>query len=100
MLPQALHEALRKLLSQQFHQTIDTIMMQPVGGGSINQTYKLTFSNTHTCFCKINNATKFPHLFLTERQGLERLCNTGAIKTPAVLACAVLGDYQVLLLEW
>lgn len=100
MLPQHLYGDLKKLLSQQFNQPIDVLHFQPVGGGSINQTFKLTFSNTHTLFCKINKADAFPQLFLKEKQGLEALGKTGTIKTPHVHACAVLEDYQVLILEW
>lgn len=88
------------MLAQQFNEKVDALDLQPVGGGSINQTYKLTFSNTHTWFCKINHAAKFLHLFLKEKQGLEALRKTGAIKTPEVIAYAVLNDYQVLILEW
>jgi protein-ribulosamine 3-kinase len=100
MLSQLLYEDLKKLLAQHFNQRIDTLQFQPVDGGSINQTYKITFSNTHTFFCKINQAATFPHLFLHEKQGLEALRKTGAIQTPIVEAYAVLGDYQVLILEW
>ena len=100
MLPQHLYEDLKKLLSQQFDQPVAVLHFQPVGGGSINQTFKLTFSNTYTLFCKINREAAFPQLFLKEKQGLDALGKTGTIKTPHVHACAVLEDYQVLLLEW
>lgn len=100
MLPQRLYEDLKKLLGQQYHQPIDVLHFQSVGGGSINQTFKLTFSNTHTLFCKINWAAAFPQLFLKEKQGLEALGKSGTIKTPKVHGCAVLDDYEVLLLEW
>jgi protein-ribulosamine 3-kinase len=100
MLPQQLYEDLKKLLAQQYHTPVDTLQFQSVGGGSINQTGKLTFSNTHALFCKINKAAAFPHLFLKERQGLEALRKTGVMKTPEVVACTVLEEYQVLVLEW
>lgn len=100
MLPQGLYEDLKNLLSQQFHERISTLHFQPVGGGSINQTFKLTFSNAHTLFCKINSASAFAQLFQKEREGLEALRSPGAIKTPSVIACSILDDYQVLILEW
>src|SRR5215217_5775704 len=100
MLPHSLYEHLKKLLAQQFNKPINTLQFQAIGGGSINQTYKITFSNTHTLFCKINQAATFPKLFLKEKQGLEALKKTGTIKTPNVIAYAVLDDYQILLLEW
>ena len=100
MLPHRLYEDLKKLLAQQFNKPIDNLQVQPIGGGSINETFKLTFSNTHTLFCKINNAATFPHLFVKEKEALEALAKTGAIKTPGVISCAVLDDYQILVLEW
>lgn len=100
MMPQNLYEDLKKLLSQQFNQTIETLHFQPISGGSINQTFKLSFSNAYTLFCKINSATKFPQLFLKEWQGLETLRKTSIIKTPEVIAYSILENYQVLILEW
>lgn len=100
MLSQRLYEDLKKLLAQQYNIPVNDLQFQSVGGGSINQTVKLTFSNTHTLFCKINSAATFPHLFLKERHGLEALRKTGTIKTPEVMAYAVLDSYQILLLEW
>ena len=98
--PKNLYEHLKKLLAQQFNQPIDILQAQPVGGGSINETFKLTFSNTHTLFCKINQAATFPDLFLKEKQGLEVLHKTGVIQTPAVILHTLLDAYQVLLVEW
>lgn len=100
MLPQQLYEDLKKLLAQRFNQPINNIQLQSVGGGSINKTYKLTFSNTHAFFCKINHAVTFPELFLKEAQGLKAIQQTGAIKTPEVIACTTINDQQILLLEW
>lgn len=76
-----------------------TLHLQPVGGGSINHTYRLSFASK-TFFCKQNSATKFPHLFQKERQGLCLLADQGIIRTPAVLNCFEADGEQVLLLEW
>lgn len=100
MLSQQLYADLKKLLAQQFHQPINKLQLQSVGGGSINHTYKLTFSNIHALFCKINSTIKFPNLFSKEALGLQTLRNTNAVKTPEVIACAELGEHQVLILEW
>ena len=78
MLSQQLYEDLKKLLARHYHTSIDTLQFQAVGGGSINQTGKLTFSKPHALFCKINKATTFPHLFLKEREGLEALAPNAA----------------------
>jgi len=70
-----------------------------VGGGSINQTYQLTFGG-HQLFCKINSATKFPHLFQKESEGLNAIKKHGMIKVPNVIDCFEVEGCQVLLLEW
>lgn len=71
----------------------------PVGGGCINQTYKITTANKDF-FCKINSASKFPHLFLKEQDGLALLAKQKLIKIPEVIECCFLKDQQILILEW
>jgi fructosamine-3-kinase len=100
MLPLTLYDNLKKLLVQTHHAQDGTLQVEPVGGGSINQTYKLTFSKSHVLFCKVNNAATFPQLFSKEQEGLKALQKAGPVKTPGVIACATLQSYQVLLLEW
>jgi fructosamine-3-kinase len=68
MLPPTLYDDLKKLLAQTYRTSDGTLRVEPVGGGSINQTYKLTFSKSHVLFCKINNAATFPQLFLKEKK--------------------------------
>jgi protein-ribulosamine 3-kinase len=70
-----------------------------VGGGSINNTYRLTFQG-QPFFCKINSATKFPHLFQKERNGLELIQMQEVIRVPRVIDCFESEGLQVLLLEW
>src|SRR6476469_4651276 len=100
MLPPQLYEGLKKLLAQQFNQPINNLQFQSIGGGSINENHKLTFSNAHTLFCKVNHAATFPQLFLKEAQGLEALKKTATIKTPEIILNAVLDNHQILILEW
>jgi fructosamine-3-kinase len=76
-----------------------SLQFQSVGGGSINETYRLTFAD-HALFCKINSASGFPHLFEKERDGLQLLAKQAVIKTPGVIDCFATEDIQVLLLEW
>ncbi|RYF81550.1 MAG: ketosamine-3-kinase, partial [Chitinophagaceae bacterium] len=70
-----------------------------VGGGSINNTYRISF-DSKSVFCKINSATKFPQLFSKEKAGLELIATQGIIKTPSVIDCFENDDEQVLLMEW
>lgn len=89
---------LQEKLSQKFGDIIN-LRLQSIGGGSINNTYRISFGN-EILFCKINSATKFPHLFSKEKRGLEKLAAQRLIKTPAVVDCFEHVDKQFLLLEW
>jgi fructosamine-3-kinase len=73
--------------------------IKPMGGGCINQTYKITTADKHF-FCKINSASKFPHLFEKERNGLALIEKQNIIKVPKLIAYDILGDQQILILEW
>lgn len=95
---QQLQQAIRRQLSEHF-QDIKNFTALPIGGGNINETYRLTF-NHKKLFCKINCATKFPHLFLKEQAGLELIATQGIIKTPTPLTCFETAGYQILLIEW
>jgi protein-ribulosamine 3-kinase len=70
-----------------------------VGGGSINDAYRVGNGNS-LYFCKVNSATKFPHLFRKEKAGLERIARTGVIRTPEVKDIFEEDGKQVLLMEW
>lgn len=66
----------------------------PLGGGSINQVYRITIDDTPFCL-KVNHLAP-PNFFLCEKQGLEVLANSGTVKTPEVVDCGT----KYLLLEW
>lgn len=98
MLAPSLQQAIQQKVNAYFGLQGD-MTMASVGGGSINQTYRLRACH-HTVFCKINSASKFPHLFQTESRGLTLIKEQGLVKTPEVIACFETGGHQVLLLEW
>lgn len=77
---------------------LKSLSFQAIGGGSINQTYKIR-SGTLSFFCKINSATKFPQLFASEMWGLQVL-RANRIWTPEVYFAADDGEYQALVMEW
>jgi fructosamine-3-kinase len=90
------------LLQQQlpsFTGKAGTLLLQPVGGGSINNTFRIQFGDAFF-FCKENSATKFPHLFQKEKKGLSLIRYHHKIKTPAVIHCFEAEGHQFLLLEW
>ena len=81
------------------HLGTKTLTLDPVGGGSINKAFKISTTNRRL-FCKVNSATKFPHLFNMEASGLSFLEKQGLIKTPKVLSVFKTHSHQALLLEW
>ena len=76
-----------------------TLQAQEVGGGSINQTFRVS-TGSDTFFCKVNSATKFPHLFEKEAKGLQLLRRHSTLRVPEVIGLFCADDQQVLLLEW
>ena len=98
MLPHVVHAKVSQILLNHTGSTVQ--QLQPVGGGSINQCFKITTTGGASFFCKVNKAAALPGLFEKEKAGLEQLANLSTIKVPAVIDCTTEGDYQLLLLEW
>ncbi len=97
-LSEQIQAAIKKRL-ENFFSASGGLRVQAIGGGSINQTYRLEFAG-QLLFCKLNSASKFPHLFETERRGLRLIQTRSTLLTPSVIDCFESGDAQVLLLEW
>ena len=70
---------------------------QPVGGGCIHQSWKVTNSD-QSWFVKTNGADHLD-MFQAESAGLMALSQTGTIRVPKVLACGVSQDTAWLILE-
>lgn len=100
MISNSLRQHIIELLKNETGTAASSVKLQPVGGGSINDTYKIETDNGHLFFCKINSAVQFPGLFEAERQGLELLKRQQVIRIPSVIACTVTDDTQILVLEW
>ena len=92
-----LHQQLQSFLSAKLKAPVKEVL--PVGGGCINQTYKITTA-TNDFFCKTNSASKFPHLFEKERNGLALIEKQNIRKVPTLIAYDILDDQQILILEW
>ena len=71
----------------------------PVGGGSINQTYRIE-SASSKYFCKVNAVENYPGLFEKERRGLDFLKKADCIRVPEVIWHGEHEGNQVLVLEW
>lgn len=95
-----LQESLKELIGKQLGPAFSSMEIDPVGGGSINDTYRLTLNVGKKFFLKINSSTSFPRLFEKEKSGLAFLAKQNCILTPAVQLEGIIDDYQLLLLEW
>jgi len=78
---------------------VNSIEVKPVGGGSINEAFRV-LTPLQSFFCKINSATKFPHLFQKESNGLTHIGKQKIISVPEVLDCFDADGKQFLVLEW
>ena len=91
--------AIQKKFKELFPTIINEIHLVLVGGGCINETYNIRFGDKQF-FCKINSASKFPHLFEKEAHGLKLIARQNIIKVPAVIGCFEFDQHQMLLMEW
>jgi len=71
----------------------------PVGGGSINDAWRLE-TRGGRFFLKTNDAAPFPDLFEAEADGLGRLRGAAALRVPGSIAHGEERDTVFLLLEW
>ncbi|MEI9944500.1 MAG: fructosamine kinase family protein [Chitinophagaceae bacterium] len=100
MLSKQLEEFIINNLTEKLNHSISSIKFQSVGGGPINNTYKLTLNNQQNFFLKLNNADRFPNLFVKEKNGLEFLATQHCIQILSVIFCETHDNNQLLILEW
>lgn len=93
-------DTIQTLLTEHHGSPITSVRLFPVGGGSVNEAYKIISNRAEFYFAKINSVSLFPSLFTKEKNSLEILAKTGAIAVPRVIACKEYGDHQILILEW
>jgi fructosamine-3-kinase len=79
---------------------VSSLSFQQVGGGSINDTYRITINRDRYAFLKLNKANSFPGLFEKEKEGLQFLSSQKRITIPSVIAGGTHDTEQFLLLEW
>ena len=94
-----IHPAIQKKFKELFPTSTNEIYFGSVGGGCINETYRISFNNKQF-FCKINSASNFPHLFEKEALGLKLIARQNIIRVPEVIDYFEIDQYQLLLLEW
>lgn len=93
-------ELLKKSLVKHLTTAISSLELLPVGGGSINDTYKVIINGSKKYFLKLNSLVAFPGLFEKEKNGLEFLARQNCIRIPSIIFYETADNYQLLLLEW
>ncbi len=88
-----------ELLSQKFGKIVNILSTSPVGGGSINDAYRIVTS-IGEFFVKKNSASRYPGMFEKEASGLELLANTNEIDMPKVVAFGSKSDESFLILNF
>ncbi|KXS31786.1 MAG: Fructosamine/Ketosamine-3-kinase [Candidatus Gallionella acididurans] len=71
----------------------------PVGGGSINEAYRLEGMDGSRYFLKLNDAQHYP-MFVAEAAGLAAIAATNTISVPRTIAHGSTGDQSFLVLEY
>lgn len=95
----SIQSSIQQKLKELFSINTNEISFGSVGGGCINETHRINFGNQQF-FCKINSATKFPHLFKKEANGLNLIAQQKSINVPGVIDCFETNGQQILILEW
>ena len=81
------------------HHTFEIRNATPVGGGSINQAFRLESGKGERYFLKINDARHHP-MFIAEAAGLDALAATNTLRVPRAIAHGIAGDQGYLVLEY
>jgi len=95
-----LRQSIKELIEEQLRLAVSSMDFDSIGGGSINDTYRLTVNAEKKFFLKVNSSSGFPGLFEKEKSGLAFLAQQKCIVTPAVQWEGIIEDYQLLILEW
>ncbi len=91
---QQITEAINEATDKPF-QIDDT---RSVGGGCINQCYKISDNNT-SYFVKLNRATQL-EMFIAEAVGLQQMFDTQTITVPKPICWGTVNDSCYLVLQW
>jgi len=95
----SLENEIEKVLTKYTGKDVIIIDFLTVGGGSINETFKITTSGGDF-FVKKNSASLYPQMFKNEALGLSLIRKAGAINTPDVIGFGESGDIAFLILKF
>jgi len=75
------------------------LAVKSVSGGCINSAYRLD-TDQGNFFLKMNDASRYPGMFVAERRGLDLLRSAKALRVPRPIAVGEVDAQQYLLCEW
>lgn len=91
-------QSVKELLSSHFQMEINVLGYSSVGGGSINQAYKVK-TDEGEYFVKTNSKNRFPNMFHKEATGLEILAKAKCIDVPNIICYGDIEDDSFLILD-
>ena len=81
------------------HHPLDVRNATPVGGGSINQAYRLEGTDGSRYFLKLNDARHLP-MFIAEATGLNEIAITQTVRVPQPVTHGTASAHSFLVLEY
>jgi len=78
---------------------LDRYSARSVGGGSINESFRVTSPTGEIYFLKLNHSASLD-MFQAEEQGLHELAAAQSVRVPVPIVCGQAGDAAFLLMEY
>ena len=97
-MPDVLHQALTKVLDELGVPLSGDLVMRPVGGGCINQAYRVD-SGDHSYFVKLNDPDGYD-MFAAEAEGLTAMRDSKSVRVPEVIGLGTHANRACLILEY
>jgi fructosamine-3-kinase len=98
-LPDEVKKSTEEILEKELKKNTKIISCISVGGGSINDAYKLNTS-AGTYFIKVNQALKYPGMFDAEIKGLNLFAAKTKFIIPKPIASGISANHSFLILEY
>ncbi len=90
---------LSTIISAAEHSQFELCSMTPVGGGSINKSFRIDDGNGTCYFLKLNEARHLP-MFIAEAAGLDAIAATDTLRVPRPIAHGVADNQSYLVMEY
>lgn len=96
---QKLFHHLSSIIHNATHRPFEICGATAIGGGSINEAFRLEGTNGECYFLKLNDARHYP-MFEAEAAGLDALTATNTVRVPQPITHGIAGDQSFLVLEY